>query len=197
MENSIKGIRIWHCAFAASIILCSTLHRMGDWALLHSLPPHTLFCTHRPPLYPIPIPIGAVCWWARGCGGGEGVQSSSIRCEGVNMLQIDPKTLNVPSLSRGFFTRKNLQQFSYIFADLIKATIQIFEGLNYNSCQLSGSRWSASSGTKKLLLRIRRRRRRRRSNAHPWLYITHRRRIELEDKAKVVVSDWGTESLPR
>ena len=23
-ENSIKGIRIWHCAFAASIILCST-----------------------------------------------------------------------------------------------------------------------------------------------------------------------------
>ena len=26
---------------------------------------------------------------------------------------------------------------------------------------------------------------------------THRRRIELEDKAKVVVSFWGTESLPR
>ena len=25
----------------------------------------------------------------------------------------------------------------------------------------------------------------------------HRRRIELEDKAKVVASDWGTESLPR
>ena len=25
----------------------------------------------------------------------------------------------------------------------------------------------------------------------------HRRRIELEDRAKVVVSDWGTESLPR
>ena len=25
----------------------------------------------------------------------------------------------------------------------------------------------------------------------------HRRRIELEDKAKVVTSDWGTESLPR
>ena len=24
----------------------------------------------------------------------------------------------------------------------------------------------------------------------------HRRRIELEDKAKVVLSDWGTESLP-
>ena len=24
----------------------------------------------------------------------------------------------------------------------------------------------------------------------------HRRRIELEDKAKVVASDWGTESLP-
>ena len=23
MENSVKGIRIWHCAFAASIILCS------------------------------------------------------------------------------------------------------------------------------------------------------------------------------
>ena len=28
------------------------------------------------------------------------------------------------------------------------------------------------------------------------LYITHRRRIYLEDKAKVVASDWGTESLP-
>ena len=25
----------------------------------------------------------------------------------------------------------------------------------------------------------------------------HRRRIELEDKVKVVASDWGTESLPR
>ena len=25
----------------------------------------------------------------------------------------------------------------------------------------------------------------------------HRSRIELKDKAKVVVSDWGTESLPR
>ena len=25
----------------------------------------------------------------------------------------------------------------------------------------------------------------------------HRRRIELEDKAKVAASDWGTESLPR
>ena len=24
MENSIKGIQIWHCVFAASIILCST-----------------------------------------------------------------------------------------------------------------------------------------------------------------------------
>ena len=24
MENSIKGLRIWHCGFAASIILCST-----------------------------------------------------------------------------------------------------------------------------------------------------------------------------
>ena len=24
MENSIKGTQIWHCAFAASIILCST-----------------------------------------------------------------------------------------------------------------------------------------------------------------------------
>ena len=24
MENSIKGIQIWHCAFATSIILCST-----------------------------------------------------------------------------------------------------------------------------------------------------------------------------
>ena len=27
--------------------------------------------------------------------------------------------------------------------------------------------------------------------------VKHRRRIELEDKAKVVTSDWGTESLPR
>ena len=26
---------------------------------------------------------------------------------------------------------------------------------------------------------------------------SHRRRIDLEDNAKVVVSDWGTESLPR
>ena len=25
----------------------------------------------------------------------------------------------------------------------------------------------------------------------------HRRRIELEDKAKVIASDWGTESLPQ
>ena len=31
-----------------------------------------------------------------------------------------------------------------------------------------------------------------------WLiYCKHRRRIYLEDKAKVVMSDWGTESLPR
>ena len=29
------------------------------------------------------------------------------------------------------------------------------------------------------------------------VYRGHRRRIELEDKAKVVTSDWGTESLPR
>ena len=27
--------------------------------------------------------------------------------------------------------------------------------------------------------------------------LTHRRRIELKDKAKVVMSVWGTESLPR
>ena len=27
--------------------------------------------------------------------------------------------------------------------------------------------------------------------------VDHRRRIELEDKAKVVASVWGTESLPR
>ena len=27
--------------------------------------------------------------------------------------------------------------------------------------------------------------------------LQHRRRIELEDKAKVAASDWGTESLPR
>ena len=27
--------------------------------------------------------------------------------------------------------------------------------------------------------------------------LTHGRRIELEDKAKIVASDWGTESLPR
>ena len=31
----------------------------------------------------------------------------------------------------------------------------------------------------------------------PYGQIGHRRRIELEDKAKVVPSDWGTESLPR
>ena len=31
-------------------------------------PPHTLFRTHQPPLYPISIPIGAV----GGCGGGGG-----------------------------------------------------------------------------------------------------------------------------
>ena len=32
-----------------------------------------------------------------------------------------------------------------------------------------------------------------------WLVVTggHRSRIELEDKAKAIVSDWGTESLPR
>ena len=36
-----------------------------------------------------------------------------------------------------------------------------------------------------------------------WTHFTHtvthadRKRIELEDKAKVVTSDWGTESLPR
>ena len=29
------------------------------------------------------------------------------------------------------------------------------------------------------------------------LPLLHRRRIELEDKAKVIASDWGTESLPR
>ena len=29
------------------------------------------------------------------------------------------------------------------------------------------------------------------------LLYMHRRRIELEDKAKVVALDWGTESLPR
>ena len=33
---------------------------------------------------------------------------------------------------------------------------------------------------------------------HVCIYsIIHRRRIDLEDKAKVVASDWGTESLPR
>ena len=41
-------------------------------------PPHTLFRASQPPLCPIPIPIGAVCGWARGCGEGEGEQSSSI-----------------------------------------------------------------------------------------------------------------------
>ena len=30
-----------------------------------------------------------------------------------------------------------------------------------------------------------------------FVQYSHRRRIELEDKAKVVASDWGTESLPR
>ena len=28
-------------------------------------------------------------------------------------------------------------------------------------------------------------------------YMLHKRRIELEDKAKVVALDWGAESLPR
>ena len=41
-------------------------------------PPFTLWRTHRPPLYPIPIPIGAVCGCARWCGGGGGEESSSI-----------------------------------------------------------------------------------------------------------------------
>ena len=35
------------------------------------LPLHPL-AHYRPPLYPIPIPIGAVCGLARGCGGGGG-----------------------------------------------------------------------------------------------------------------------------
>ena len=30
-----------------------------------------------------------------------------------------------------------------------------------------------------------------------WYIFFHRRRIELEDKAKVVTPDWGTESLLR
>ena len=30
-----------------------------------------------------------------------------------------------------------------------------------------------------------------------WGWTIHRRRIELEEKAKIVASDWGTESLPR
>ena len=30
-----------------------------------------------------------------------------------------------------------------------------------------------------------------------YLALIHRRRIELEDKAKVIALDWGTESLPR
>ena len=29
------------------------------------------------------------------------------------------------------------------------------------------------------------------------ILLNHRRRIELEDMAKVIASDWGTESLPR
>ena len=33
---------------------------------------------------------------------------------------------------------------------------------------------------------------------HPSeIYVNHRRRFDLEDKAKVFASDWGTESLPR
>ena len=40
-----------------------------DELFLHSLPPHNLFCTHRPPLYTFPLPTGAVCGWARGWGG--------------------------------------------------------------------------------------------------------------------------------
>ena len=30
-----------------------------------------------------------------------------------------------------------------------------------------------------------------------FLTCSHKRRIDLEDKAKVVASDWGTKSLPR
>ena len=30
-----------------------------------------------------------------------------------------------------------------------------------------------------------------------YTYVHHRRRISLEDKAKVVASEWETESLPR
>ena len=33
--------------------------------------------------------------------------------------------------------------------------------------------------------------------ACPFVHVTHRRRIDLEDKAKVVASAWGTDSLPR
>ena len=32
---------------------------------------------------------------------------------------------------------------------------------------------------------------------YSYVYCNHRRRIELEDKAKVVASVWGTESLQR
>ena len=40
--------------------------------------------------------------------------------------------------------------------------------------------------------------RRQRTGHQPGEYThAHRRRIYLEDKAKVVTSDWGTESLPR
>ena len=41
-------------------------------------PPPPPSPTYRPPLYPIPIPIGVVCGCARGCRGGGGEESSSI-----------------------------------------------------------------------------------------------------------------------
>ena len=49
---------------------------LKDWRAL--LPPFTLWHTHRPPLYPIPIPIGAVCGCTRGCGGGRRARQSPL-----------------------------------------------------------------------------------------------------------------------
>ena len=69
MENSVD---IWSSSQSSIAALKNVL---ADGRLTSSPPlppPHTLFRTHRPPLYPIPIPIGAVCGIARGCGKGKG-----------------------------------------------------------------------------------------------------------------------------
>ena len=53
MENSIKGIQIWHCAFTASIILFSTPTEGGRLTSSPPLPPttHPLAPTEHPYTY--------------------------------------------------------------------------------------------------------------------------------------------------